>query len=75
MTAPPVGEAVPPLWQPLLPHVLVPSGVELLELDAYDGYASAVRTCSWEPKNTRAMRIPVKKRSIAGRNLFTCITP
>jgi hypothetical protein len=46
-------------------------GENVVLLDAKDGPANAVRTCSCEPKNTRAMRTPDNKNSIEVRIRFT----
>ena len=56
----------------VLPTFLMLLAVGAVELkDANPGKAKAVGTFSWAPKNTRAMSMPVNRRSIEARNCFT----
>jgi hypothetical protein len=61
-----------PLWQ--LAQVLA-VGFDALNEPAPPGNANAVGTFSCAPNSMRRARIPVNRKNIAGRNLFTRITP
>src|SRR3981081_3209730 len=69
----PTAEVVP-VWQPAAAQVLAVGAIGF-NVPAPPWNARAVRTCSWEPNNTRAASTPVNMRRIAGRHRFTIDYP